>query len=555
MIRSQKIPLETFESIPNPIDFLSRKANFDSIPFQNDYKSGYTPIEIQQTQEKEFSSLSKKNTHFIRKKQSCASINLKRTCGVSYVKPSESLQLDVNEIFPRLPPLVFQCSSECDEIMDLSIYGEAFQRLFQKGTPIICTVLEEEENIRDYLLFPLKRTGFTKGRIVVLKDFKELWVLFFDKLFIVLHLFYDHKGEKIVLSAREKLKEKGLDEELWGNYMGLIEESDMQIGILLKKNLSGKKSFVKTLGPDFSSFLEEEIEGEKPINELNSIINDEKEDKKELKTKENTEKPSFFVSLTNKLQAFFSSKGKASPEHALEEDIINTNSLSTGFNSPLRKQTKVLHGINPSILSLLQKDPKTKNMNTCSVRLELFLSESLWKGISLSNRNNLNGLILYIEHSFQKESLYMSNKRMEAFENSSNLALELGKIRLFDNGNQKGRELLIEDLFIGKKTSSFGLPLYYISTRDCFAFDLIEKKTFLGIKGREKAMKIEYFFSEKAMPQNFKGFLEEFKDRRVGVTCYTDFFTNEELIELEKKTFETEIKCFKSIKIQNPSLL
>ena len=60
-----------------------------------------------------------------------------------------------------------------------------------------------------------------------------------------------------------------------------------------------------------------------------------------------------------------------------------------------------------------------------------------------------------------------------------------------------------------------------------------------------KYCKIEFFFNPKALPQNFKSFINEFPDYRVGVTAYTGFFTHEELLELEKNTFETETKCFK----------
>jgi hypothetical protein len=59
-----------------------------------DFKSGYTPIAIQQEQmgNEEVAwgtrNESKSKAHFIRRKQS--SLNIKRCCGVTYVLPTES---------------------------------------------------------------------------------------------------------------------------------------------------------------------------------------------------------------------------------------------------------------------------------------------------------------------------------------------------------------------------------------------------------------------------------------------------------------------------------
>ena len=63
------------------------------------------------------------------------------------------------------------------------------------------------------------------------------------------------------------------------------------------------------------------------------------------------------------------------------------------------------------------------------------------------------------------------------------------------------------------------MPLYLISTRDSFAFDLIEKKTTLIYDQRE-ITKIEYFFDPKNYPDNYPAILTMFPDYRVGVTLY-----------------------------------
>jgi hypothetical protein len=50
----------------------------------------------------------KKNSHFIHKKQS--QCNIKRVSGVSYIKKSESKQLNVRDRYEKLAPIVIQGS-------------------------------------------------------------------------------------------------------------------------------------------------------------------------------------------------------------------------------------------------------------------------------------------------------------------------------------------------------------------------------------------------------------------------------------------------------------
>lgn len=110
-----------FESVPNPYDVAGKKHYSGAIPFMRDYKSGYTPIALQNKEkeveaqegyeeEKKEKEERKDNGrgHFIRQKQS--TLSLPRSCGVSYVKTSESSQ---SAPFDPLPPLIFQCSSGC----------------------------------------------------------------------------------------------------------------------------------------------------------------------------------------------------------------------------------------------------------------------------------------------------------------------------------------------------------------------------------------------------------------------------------------------------------
>lgn len=49
------------------------------------------------------------------------------------------------------------------------------------------------------------------------------------------------------------------------------------------------------------------------------------------------------------------------------------------------------------------------------------------------------------------------------------------------------------------------------------------------------------------LPFNFKSFIKDFPDGFTGCIAYHDFFSHEELLDIEKDTFETEQKCLKSI--------
>ncbi len=91
--------------VRNRFDVEQRDLLHKTYNYLEDLRGGYLPIDIQQKQEKLMSREGDK--HFIRRKQSQANINLKRTCGVSYVKPTESEQKNVDHIFRKLTPLVF----------------------------------------------------------------------------------------------------------------------------------------------------------------------------------------------------------------------------------------------------------------------------------------------------------------------------------------------------------------------------------------------------------------------------------------------------------------
>ena len=101
------------------------------------------------------------------------------------------------------------------------------------------------------------------------------------------------------------------------------------------------------------------------------------------------------------------------------------------------------------------------------------------------------------------------------------------------------------------------IPITFINTRDCFAYDLkyVETKINMG-KNRPEVLKKEYYFDpdiENGYPENFKQVLglpshtdmSLIENLKIGVTCYENFFTREELNNIEKNIEITEDKSLK----------
>ena len=199
---------------------------------------------------------------------------------------------------------------------------------------------------------------------------------------------------------------------------------------------------------------------------------------------------------------------------------------------------------------------KSKSINTCSIRMELYVQRENWMNYSILTKNMLYSLILNFKERTEKSKLIdfinfrfllLNRKESSLIENSlANVKfINFLEDKKIDDLIKKG--LGIPAFLINNKKdfSSYNSPLYFINTRDSFAYDLIEKKEVINLNGR-KFIKTEFFFSENNYPSNYQSYKKIFPDHRVGVVTYTDFFSHKELKEIEDHTFETEIKCFKS---------
>jgi hypothetical protein len=452
------------KSVANPFDFERRSHFLNSLKFEKVYKSGYAPIEMQEKNKDELEdpNINKVcKTHFIRKKQS--TLSLPRSCGVSYIKASESTQ---GAPFEPLPPLIFQCSSMCSDSKESY---EGISTLLNN----VCQncwlpfIQSTEERMRDLLL------GRRVGEVKWVKGMQNLWPLFNEGSFFLFPCF-----------GLGCLKE----EEVWKAF----GECPFKIGILAKKSTSGKKALLKSLNikeaPSEEALREEQtLEGQENTAESASISNCETMLQEE-------HKPS-----------------------SLEEDIAN-------------------------------KLKNCKKVITLSLRLEMYVQEQQWKNLSQETRGLLNYIIINLKGAMERNSLDIIRKRLTLSESDqkegmtediaksireplnkstamqeenlqqSNTKVDEESLRAMLETKLQNEEayeaevlkvtesIKCDSILGGKGKSlekSLKMPLYYISTRDSFAFDLVERVSFLQRQNGRTYKKIEYFFEAENLPTNY----------------------------------------------------
>ena len=215
-----------------------------------------------------------------------------------------------------------------------------------------------------------------------------------------------------------------------------------------------------------------------------------------------------------------------------------------------------------------------------------------WKRYSKETKNILNYLILYTKERLEVKSLQIIQRRLQLAKSTDMneaLAKELVHFRipnceppiqttnlldpqiidvtaisniltlsnsLKDQHQQMllplTHEMSVTEFLKGRSISNIEkamflkTPLYYISTRDSFAFDLVEKTDYFT-SGDRSYTRTEYFFDPCNLPGNYsKEFQKLFPNNDVGIITYNNFFTNDELKHFEERTFETELKALKS---------
>lgn len=411
--------------------------------------------------------------------------------------------------------LVYQGTYSTQQITDseliTSINNYIHNLFFNQPVLISCFESPDEEEMKDYLLFPYKRIGICK-QVIVVNSIYELWKFAKDRYFLAINLIADP-----ILGLRNFSQQEicSLSSE------ELLIKSDIHVGIMFRKATSGIKSVLK-----------------------------------------------LYSSAGMDLSSTFSSSHKM---------------LNLDLNSSLPQIIENLSG---------------SNTTTMSMRIELYVKEYIWKNSSPFSQEVLFSFICQMEETISKMILFWNEERLrffdspgkesvlpedtmcykikvDTFENKCDtlyepVGLDLDKRNLskylnsFSTGKSsefskdsvaqlrisKHNLVPLIDKNIVDNSSYFAvhlaqklsvnlLPMYIISTRDCFVFDLVVEEKTVEFEGK-KFLRKEFFFNKNNVPANYSKFKAGDGDYRVGVVTYENFFTHEELNEIEKLIEKTE---------------
>jgi hypothetical protein len=224
------------------------------------------------------------------------------------------------------------------------------------------------------------------------------------------------------------------------------------------------------------------------------------------------------------------------------------------------------------------------NTNTMSMRIELFVTEKSWKESNQFSKEYLLAFISQFEekiaqlilnwneyrftlHVLSKESNYrqyietnipfysLRNDIPDKATDSAEIEFQLTSKLTPVEGREKFLFLKDKELKGRYKLNNYfadklglvsnlnfthpPLPMYIISTRDCFVFDLNVVTEIVERNGR-KYLRKEFFFDESNIPSNFHKFQTSKDDLRVGIVTYENYFTHQELLAIERNIEKTE---------------
>jgi len=172
-----------------------------------------------------------------------------------------------------------------------------------------------------------------------------------------------------------------------------------------------------------------------------------------------------------------------------------------------------------------------------------------FKGFNLDKSTFDKSAIKFKEETDKKQSFYYFNENSKIYELSYKLFYD-DKTNLKDclkNNIISKNNFIIDKLgLFNSRVTTNSLPIYIISTRDCFVFDLIVKESVIDFENK-KILRKEFFFNHNNFPSNYARFKTSQDDFKVGVVTYENFFSHEELCEIEKLIEETEENSSKEV--------
>lgn len=155
---------------------------------------------------------------------------------------------------------------------------------------------------------------------------------------------------------------------------------------------------------------------------------------------------------------------------------------------------------------------------------------TLPKSDSLKNLENIKKFNLLNPQNLEK--LTKKNEERVNENNKSNIEDFHKLLKRIINLNPCVSEEIIPKFTKKLNNTKPVIPNYLVNTRDCFMFDLKKQSKEINCNGR-KVIENRFFFKENDTPSNFSNFKQKWPDRDTGVVTYENFFTEEELQEIE----------------------
>lgn len=493
----------------NPLNTKLRDCLYKAIPFLNIQPSEDENLVLQHQND----DIPKR--HLIKQKQVQANFRLKRTFGVSYVKQRESRQVGVSSIYKPVPPLVIQCSTMVDPYKETErpeLHQEIKRKIdqfFSSDCFVVNTMPAVQETcFRDYLL-DLANFETCQSKEVNLPESMQSLVL----------RSVDHLKYLIAPCRAFVTRLAPLD--------GFADH--LALTLHCKKSINSKKAYLSMLERDSPANDKIDL-----AEQLKAAIGSVKldlgnEDRARLVEAATVELTETFENLW--MQVYDDEKARASPEKSSPKD-----------EEYLSKMLAV-EGL---------------NFNTLSIKLETYIPETTWRTMTTEQKRALTTYIHLFKRAFDQQLFRWAVSRIDRKDCSTDRIVEeingIQKLQCPTFDMKVGRDDLAHkltdltreelDQLIDTSTSNFSLPLYTVDTRDCFSFDPIVKESKVMMRGREVTKK-EYFFEENQLPSNFDHFAKNFPDGRIGVVTYENFFSHDELLNLEHLTHMTELEFFK----------
>ena len=561
----------------NSIDESLRDVLFKAVPFFNDFStaSNNEAVSLQKNNEDVVPKHEQNpdpgcgsvnchtgtgKKHFIKQKAIQANVKLKRTFGISYIKQPESKQANVSGIYKSVPPLVIQCSTNISPFSKLEPEGADITADVDK---MIEGITHCKNGLEVYLMPAVHETCFREFLLSRLNGLEA----------------------SFRIKSQETSKDK-IQNELLGE--NLVDGPELKVKKLLVPSIDSLGLLLQNNTFVMFEFAFPELF---PVNIIIGIHS-----KKSLNSKqsylENIGKQNWKKDQSPKMDSIIKDAVKSLSRDDLKDPYASSERIWKSLKDELASFRKELESPDQ------QESPEDQylsrimscegiNLNTMSLKFEMYVPEQLWKEQSLVQKKKLTTFMHRFKKQFDLMIFKWSQERylMAQFESkhvTNSEMIQLG-ISLSSLTNSKpetyedkikditvvscpasrksggieecpakiGKQKLTSELMTEVSGSSHStmmnmmqLPLYTVDTRDSFCYDPIVKETIVDMGGR-KVCKKEYYFDLNDLPSNFDHFIKKFPDGRIGAVTYENFFSHEELLEIENYTHQTELEFFR----------